>query len=36
MTSQALGFLVTVWVIIFAVAGISINALIKGEQEKNK
>ncbi|OPJ54992.1 hypothetical protein CLOTH_18040 [Alkalithermobacter paradoxus] len=34
MTSAALGFLVTVWTVVFVVAGVSVNALIKGEQER--
>lgn len=35
MTGAALGFMVTVWSIIFIAIGITINALLKGEAKRN-
>lgn len=36
MTGAALGFMITVWTIIFICIGITMNALLKGEAKKRQ
>ncbi|EOD00568.1 hypothetical protein L21TH_1386 [Caldisalinibacter kiritimatiensis] len=35
MTGIAMGFMITVWSMIFIAIGVTLNALLKGEAKKN-